>query len=39
MPFFSKMMDLATGGSESPVRRLLVYYVFIVAITCIILSR
>ncbi|HJP57103.1 MAG TPA: DUF4956 domain-containing protein [Gemmatimonadales bacterium] len=33
MPFFSKMMDLATGGSESPVRRLLVYYVFIVAIT------
>ena len=33
MPFFSKMMDLATGGSESPTRRLLVYYVFILAIT------
>lgn len=32
MSFFSKMMDVATGGSESPVRRLLVYYVFIVLI-------
>ncbi|MBA2627506.1 MAG: hypothetical protein H0U85_05800 [Gemmatimonadales bacterium] len=26
-------MDMATGGSGSPVRRLLVYYVFIIAIT------
>jgi uncharacterized protein DUF4956 len=32
MSFFSKMMDLGTGGSESPVRRLLVYYVFILVI-------
>ncbi len=33
MPFIAKMMDLATGGSGSPVRRLLVYYVFIILIT------
>jgi hypothetical protein len=30
MAFVSRMMDLATGGSESPVRRLLVYYLFLV---------
>ncbi len=33
MAFFSKLMNVATGGSESPVVRLLVYYVFIVGIT------
>jgi hypothetical protein len=29
------MMDLATGGSESPVRRLLVYYAFLMLVTAV----
>ena len=35
MAFFTRMMDLATGGSESPVRRLLVYYAFLVLVTTV----
>lgn len=33
MAFVSRMLDLATGGSESPVRRLLVYYLFLLLVT------
>ena len=36
MAFFTRMMDLATGGSESPVRRLLVYYAFLMLMTAVI---
>ncbi len=35
MAFFTRMMDLATGGSESPVRRLLVYYAFLALVTSV----
>ena len=35
MAFFTRMMDLATGGSESPVRRLLVYYAFLLLVTSV----
>lgn len=35
MAFFTRMMDLATGGSESPVRRLLVYYAFLLLVTTV----
>lgn len=38
MSFVSRMMDLATGGSESPVRRLLVYYVFLVLLTILLVQ-
>jgi hypothetical protein len=37
MAFFTRMMDLATGGSESPVRRLLVYYAFLVLVTTVLI--
>jgi hypothetical protein len=37
MSFMAKLMDVATGGSESPVRRLIVYYVFLTAVTIAVL--
>ncbi|HEU4700113.1 MAG TPA: DUF4956 domain-containing protein [Gemmatimonadales bacterium] len=37
MSFISRLMDLGSGGSESPVRRLIVYYVFLTAITMAVL--
>jgi Domain of unknown function (DUF4956) len=37
MSFMSRMMDIATGGSGSPVRRLIVYYVFLTAVTMAVL--
>lgn len=38
MAFFTRMMDLATGGSVSPVRRLLVYYAFLVLATTLVVQ-
>ena len=38
MAFVSRMMDLATGGSESPVPRLLVYYLFLVLLAAVLIK-
>ena len=38
MSFIARVMDVATGGSESPVRRLLVYYVFLVLLTILLVQ-
>ena len=38
MAFVSRMMDLATGGSDSPVRRLLVYYLFLVLLVVVLVK-
>src|SRR5688500_4616512 len=38
MAFVSRMMDLATGGSDSPVRRLLVYYLFLVLLAVVLVK-
>jgi hypothetical protein len=38
MAFFSRMMDVATRGSDSPVRRLIVYYVFLAVVMTALLS-
>lgn len=38
MAFVSRLLDLATGGSESPVRRLLVYYLFLILVTVVLVK-
>jgi hypothetical protein len=38
MAFVSRMMDLATGGSESSMRRLLVYYLFLMLLVAVLVK-
>jgi hypothetical protein len=38
MAFVSRRMGLSTGGSDSPVRRLLVYYLFLVLLAVVLVK-